>query len=153
MSFDLQTVAKNAAEWAQSQLGSNEYLFRCLAFVEDAVEKGNGIEIFGEDCAKGSAELYGADGHSGEPPAGAFVFYDCTGEISEIRRNWGHVGLSLGDGRVIHAWDRVRVDFYRDVERLEGAPGWSIPRLIGWAPLERVLQGAASRPEWRTEHP
>ncbi len=153
LAFDLQVVARNAAAWAKAKLGSEAYSLHCLAFVEDAVERGNGIEVFGGDCAKESADMYGAEAQPGEPPVGAFVFYDCTGEIGGVLRNWGHVGLSLGDGRVIHAWGRVRSDPYRDVEKLEGAPGWTAPRLIGWAPLERVLQGAVSRPEWLTERP
>ena len=68
------------------------------------------------------------------PPAGAFVFYACGGPVDGTHRDWGHVGLALGDGRVVHAWDEVRVDDARDVEDLRPAAGWTAPRLIGWAP-------------------
>jgi hypothetical protein len=145
------TVARNAVAWAKARLGSGVYALRCLAFAEDAVEKGNGIEIFGGEYAKESADLYGAAEQTGAPPEAAFVFYNCSGEIGGIYRNWGHVGLSLGDGRVIHAWGRVRIDPYSAVEKLENAPGWSAPRMIGWAPVERVLLDAVARPEWRTK--
>ena len=52
---------ENAIEWAKSQLDSTEYPFRCLAFVEEAYEKGNQIEIFGGSCAKESADEYRID--------------------------------------------------------------------------------------------
>ncbi|RPI88179.1 MAG: hypothetical protein EHM40_22480, partial [Chloroflexi bacterium] len=87
---------------------STSYRFLCLAFVEDAYEAGNGIEIFGGDCAKESADLYEVQPASTVPPRGAFVFYDCSGPLNSLEKNWGHVGLSCGDGNIIHAWDRVR---------------------------------------------
>lgn len=132
----------SAIIWAISQLGNEDYCFRCLAFVEDAYEESNAIEVFGGSSAKESADEYGlTDIPSGEPPRGAFVFFDMTGELFDITTNWGHVGLCLGDGRVIHAWDEVRIDDIRAVEALEPAEGWTQPRYIGWAPVERILQG------------
>ncbi|WP_395447166.1 hypothetical protein ACHMW7_19420 [Aminobacter sp. UC22_36] len=78
---------------------------------------------------------------AGEPPRGSFVFFDMTGELFDVRTNYGHVGLCLGDGRIVHAWDEVRIDDIRAVEALEPAEGWTQPRYIGWAPVERILQG------------
>jgi hypothetical protein len=60
-----------------------------------------------------------------------------SGEVGE----WGHVGLSLGGGRVIHAWDDVRVDSIADIEGLARNDGWSAPRLLGWVAPERFLRG------------
>lgn len=131
----------NAIKWAKGHLNSKDYCFICLAFVEDALERSNNIEIFGGDTAKESADLYGAYMNSGMPPKGTFVFYDCIGEIKGVRKNWGHVGLSIGNGEVIHAWDKVRVDPYLEVEKLTAAPGWEKPKLIGWVPLERIMLG------------
>lgn len=131
-----------AIAWAMAQQGREDYSFRCLAFVEDAYEEGNTIEIFGGDTAKESADQYGVSGaSSGEPPRGAFVFYDMTGELFDERANYGHVGLHLGHGWVIHAWDVVRIDHYAAVEALEPAEGWTTPRYLGWAPVERILLG------------
>ena len=90
---------------------------------------------------KEMADAYDAQEDTGVPPKGAYVFYDCWGTIEGKRRNWGHVGLSMGDGRVIHAWDRVRVDQYLDIESLEAGPGWTRPEYIGWAPVSVVLEG------------
>jgi cell wall-associated NlpC family hydrolase len=139
--MNYQTYIKNAVEWAKERLGSDKYTFLCLAFVEDAYEKSNKIEIFGGSTAKESADEYGVQINSIIPPPGAFVFYDCSGPIDGLEKNWGHVGLCRGKGRVIHAWDKVREDNYRAIEQLKGAPGWTSPRYIGWAPVERIMQG------------
>ncbi|WP_125776805.1 NlpC/P60 family protein [Antribacter gilvus] len=145
MEHDWQRYIDNAVAWAHAALGSTAYTTRCLAFVEDAYERSNEVEVFGGDSARESAELYAAHESSGEPPRGAFVFYDNTGELLGTRQNWGHVGLSLGDGLVIHAWDRVRLDSYLAVQDLAGPPGWDSPRLVGWTPVERIFEGSRPR--------
>jgi hypothetical protein len=91
-----QAYIDNAVRWAKEQIGSDAYQFLCLAFVEDAFEKANGIEIFGESTAKESAEAYGVQVSPAIPPIGTFVFYDCSGPIDGLEKNWGHVGLSCG---------------------------------------------------------
>ncbi|MEV5615168.1 MULTISPECIES: hypothetical protein [Streptomyces] len=48
---------ENAIAWARQHLGTESYASRCLAFVEDAYERPNELELFGGDCA---AELYAA---------------------------------------------------------------------------------------------
>lgn len=138
------TLVENAIRWARAQIGSAAYPFRCLAFVEDAYEIANDIEIFGGSTAKESADSYRLTA-DGLPPAGAFVFYDCFGTLFDSYQNWGHVGLSLGDGRVIHAWDQVRIDGCRAVETLAGAPGWTSPRYLGWAGADQILRGHRRR--------
>lgn len=131
----------NAIEWAKDHLNSTNYCLHCLAFVEDALERSNNIEIFGGDSAKESADLYEAEKHTDMPPRGTFAFYDCSGIIDGEYKNWGHVGLSIGNGEIIHAWDKVRIDNYLDVEKLMTAPGWEKPKFIGWVPLERIMVG------------
>ena len=133
-----QTLIDNMIAWAQKHTGSTEYAGWCLSFIEDALEIGNGIEIFGADSAKGSCELYADALQTGMPERGAFVFYDCLcqGEAGPV--NWGHCGISLGGGEVIHAWDRVRTDGYLAVEGLTALTG-DHPKYIGWVPVSRVL--------------
>lgn len=145
MNTDVNTCGMNAATWALERLDSTAYATRCLAFVEDAIERSNDIEVFGGDDAAESARLYGASENTGPPPTHALVFYESVGELFDERRDWGHVGLSLGDGRVVHAWDRVRIDDHRDLEALTPAPGWERLRWVGWVPLARVLEGARER--------
>lgn len=140
--MDEEICAKNAIRWAMAHLGSTAYATRCLAFVEDAIERSNEIEMFGGDDAAESARIYDAAAKTGPPPLGALVFYDSVGEMLGERRNWGHVGLSLGDGAVIHAWDRVRIDDHVALASIDPAPGWEPLRLAGWTPLRRALEGS-----------
>jgi len=125
--------------WAEARIGESRYAGWCLSFIEDALEVGNGIEIFGGDSAKESAELYADAMRQGEPERGAFVFYDCLCPSEDGPVNWGHCGIGLGNGNVIHAWDRVRIDPYLDIERMTALTG-DHPRYIGWVPIERVLR-------------
>ena len=131
-------LIENMVRWAMEKLGDRKYAGWCLSFIEDALEISNGIEIFGGDCAKESAELYADAMMQGEPLLGAFVFYDCLCLSESGPVNWGHCGISLGDGKVIHAWDVVRIDMYRDIEKLTATSG-DHPRYIGWVPVSRVL--------------
>jgi hypothetical protein len=131
----------NAIRWAQEHLGATEYAGRCLAFVEDAYEQSNHVEIFGGSSAQESADEYEAAQNQGEPPIGSFVFYACAGPVGDEIMNWGHVGLCLGEGKVIHALDTVRIDHYLDVQDLTPAPGWTRPQFIGWTPIERIFVG------------
>jgi hypothetical protein len=88
---------------AESMLSYTKYAGWCLSFIEDALENSNGLEIFGGDCAGESCCLYSDARSGGIPERGAFVFYDCLcpGENGPV--NWGHCGISLGGGQVIHA--------------------------------------------------
>lgn len=54
------------------------------------------------------------------------------------RKGRGHCDISFGDGRVIHAWDMVRIDDYLAIERLTALTG-DHPKYLGWVPLESVL--------------
>ncbi len=144
---EFQTYTANAIRWAQEHLSSTDYPFLCLAFVEDAYEESNHVEIFGGSSAKESADEYEAAQNAGEIPLGAFVFYDCFGILNGEYKNWGHVGLHTGEGKLIHAWDKVRVDDYLDVQNLTPAPGWTKPQFIGWAPIERIFAGYRQKTE------
>lgn len=152
MDHEIAAVVANAHEWAHARLGSIAYATRCLAFVEDAIERPNDLEVFGGDSAAESAAMFGAIKNTGSPPAGSFAFYQTTGRISGVRAEWGHVGLAVGDGRVIHAWDRVRSDHYREIERLTPAAGWTSPRWLGWVPLDTILATARPR-RWADDAP
>ena len=131
-------MIENMIRWAEEKLGERKYAGWCLSFIEDALEISNGIEIFGGDSAKESAELYSDAMRDGLPPRGAFVFYDCMCMSQDGPVNWGHCGISLGDGKVIHAWDVVRIDDYLELEKMTATSG-DHPRYIGWVSIDRVL--------------
>ena len=75
---------------------------------------------------------------------GAFVFYDCFCQSEDGIVNWGHCGISLGEGQVIHAWATVRIDNFQQIEQLISPIG-EHPRYIGWIPLARVLRQQSDR--------
>jgi uncharacterized SAM-binding protein YcdF (DUF218 family) len=140
-------VIEGALNWAIGQLGEAKYAGLCYAFCEDAYELGGEITLDGQGrTAREAADAYlarmttaGITGE-GSPPRGSYVFYDWQGTIKGETRNWGHMGLALGDGRVIHAWNVVRVDDLHEVERLL-SPAGGQPVYAGWAPPEIFLQG------------
>ena len=132
-------LIQNMIRWAERRLGSTEYAGWCLSFIEDALEISNGIEIFGGDSAKASSELYRDALQNGKPEKGAFVFYNCMCLSDTGPVNWGHCGISLGNGSVIHAWDKVRTDDYLQIQQLTALSG-DHPEYIGWVPFARVLK-------------
>jgi hypothetical protein len=142
--MDLNTLIENAIAWAFKNVERADYPFKSLAFVEDAYEFGNRIEMFGGDCAAESAQLY-APLHSGAPARGAFVFYRAEGQLGGVWKDWGHVGLALGNGQVIHSWNRIRTDGYLGLQALTPAPGWLAPIYLGWVPPEIFLASAVGR--------
>lgn len=79
---------ESAISWAKERLGLQEYPLRCLAFVEDAYERSNGIEMWGGSDARESAGLYDAHKNTGAPPAGAFVFM--------LAQGWWTVSSRIG---------------------------------------------------------
>lgn len=131
-------IVENMLRWAEEQLGNAQYAGWCLSFIEDALEISNGIEIFGGASARESCEMYYDAIQTGAPERGAFVFYDCMCPGDDGLVNWGHCGISLGEGRVIHAWDTVRIDDYLKIENLTSIVG-EHPKYIGWVPIARVL--------------
>lgn len=64
MTDPIDSYVDRAIAWATARLGNPDYAFRCLAFVEDAYEAGNAIEIFGGSTAKESADEYASPSHS-----------------------------------------------------------------------------------------
>lgn len=142
-------LARRAVTWATARQGNPDYALRCLAFVEDAYERSNSIELQGTASAAESAALYDLRPYDPDAPpsAGAYVFYACGGPVDGVRHEWGHVGLAMGDGNVVHAWDVVRIDDALAISALPPAPGWDAPRLIGWATPDQVLRDHVSR-EW-----
>ena len=138
---DLNKRIENAISWALKNRERADYPFKCLAFVEDAYELGNRMVVLGGDCATESARMY-APLQAGAPGRGGFAFYRAEGPLFGHWKDWGHVGLALGDGLVIHSWNRIRTDAYLSVQTLAAPPGWTQPTYIGWASPEAFLAGS-----------
>ena len=134
-----EALIRRMIAWAEDHMGNTGYAGWCLSFAEDALEVSNDIEIFGGDSARESCDIYLDALRTGEPQCGAFVFYDCLCRDEDRLVNWGHCGICVGDGQIIHAWDKVRKDDYLAVEQLTALTG-DHPRYLGWVPVERVLR-------------
>jgi hypothetical protein len=167
-----------ALNWAFSKLGSTEYKYECLSFVEDAYAKAgsdprNNIPIPSDPgfrYAKYVAEFLNAKIGTSIPPRGAWMFYDWTGWVDlnnngvkdsgEIR-NWGHVGISLGDGHVIHALGKVQINSIQEMEEITIQSeklkyvGWAWPPLtpsIGYSFSKELLSYLYKISDWREEN-
>ncbi len=72
------------------------------------------------------------------------AFYGCLRPSGDGPVNWGHCGISLESGNVIHAWDTVRIDSFLEIERMTALSGGH-PKYTGWVPVERLLSRKPKR--------
>lgn len=116
----------------------------CAAFVWACYNKGAGLSNRSYPTARemGDALITHTDAN---PPRGAFVFWYKT---SDPYNHAGHVGLSLGDGTVIHAFSSIKVSQISTVNNSGYTyRGWGAP-ISGYtldtqsAPAELTVSGA-----------
>lgn len=109
--------ASRAIAWAERLDGSRRYAWYCERFVENAFGTGGLYET-----AWDAGLALGL--HDGAAPRGALVFF----RPDPTNHGYGHVGISLGQGRMISALARVMVT------SIAHSRYWS--RLYaGWAPV------------------
>ncbi|MCL0075035.1 pesticin C-terminus-like muramidase, partial [Thermodesulfovibrionales bacterium] len=93
--------AKKAAQWAIDRVGTEGWRFFCLNFVANAYDQTasgrSSANILANELANANLlkkySLYNA-------PVGALVFWYACPRANE---NFGHVGIYVGDGYVVHA--------------------------------------------------
>ena len=119
-----------AITWAVGQQGARQYDGWCLRFVAHAF----GAEKFAATATLAANELGPRDGNKSflNAPAGSLLWF--TWGDADRGRNVGHVGISLGDGRMVHALDSVRV------VQIEGSRFWH-SRYRGWTPAPASWTG------------
>ena len=88
-----------ALEWARSQLGLKLWRWRCERFVEEAY----GTRFVFDTALKAESQLELHTGPITNAPAGTLVYFG--GDA--YNQGWGHVGVSLGGGRMISALTKV----------------------------------------------
>lgn len=125
---DFELWADAAITWAKDHIDSYEwYDFKeeqgyCLRFTANAFRQ-RGPEPEGEwDSALQASQnlvLYEQE-EVQKPPRGALIFFDRTNDNKD-----GHVGIYMGDGRIIHSYGKVRIDNVEQVGKLDQG------RLIG----------------------
>lgn len=140
---DFESWAEAAIAWAESNLEESEHWYKlCLRFVANAfmqqgsppAEVPEGTWASAWDAVNGDQDfdltLQDSDNWR-NAPRGALIFFGQTDD-----NRGGHVGIYLGDGRIIHAYGKVRIDSMEQVRNLDD--GKLIGSYIGWAyPPER----------------
>jgi len=135
-----------AIKWAKDKTGSIEYPYYCLRFVQRSYSYGAKANIVNHAKAKISAIALEANKNNGIPPRGAFVFYEWT---SAKCPDCGHVGLSLGDGNIIHAYGENPVNEAQYTKIGLKYIGWAYPLLTppinNMYPLSGNLYGSTDK--------
>ena len=114
--------SSGAVQWALKQQGRTDYYFWCLRFVANAF----GAPYAGYNTAQQAANALGTRDRgrsAARAPYGALVFFRYVGRDGV---SYGHVGISLGDGRMVHAVETVRVD------HIDSSTYWR-SNYLGWA--------------------
>lgn len=93
--------AEAAISWGMSIKGSNRYPGKCLGFVQDAFMNAGVTGVTRYDHATQAGDAWLTHPGDRNPPRGAVVLWN--GGIS----GWGHIAISLGNGRIIHSSNGV----------------------------------------------
>mgnify|MGYP000285868757 CR=1 FL=1 len=115
-----------ATNWAEQHLGSGKWSGLCLRFVANAFMQKEDKPAGWPSALDAAREFYR---FNQEPcgwqyaPKGALIFFDREGI-----NDYGHVGIYLGNGSIIHAYGTVRVD---TVEEVIAKP--DVGRYLGWS--------------------
>jgi hypothetical protein len=114
-----------AVKWAEGQMGSEEYAWRCERFVEEAYGT-SGIFDTAKDAAK-AMKLHRGWKDMKKAPRGALIYF----RADESNQDYGHVGIALGKGKMISALRSVTTT---DISR---GPYWK-HIYLGWtnAPVD-----------------
>jgi NlpC/P60 family len=91
----------SALEWARTQLGSTIWAYRCERFVEEAY----GTRYIFASAWLAAQHVALHDTAVTSAPAGTLVFFG----PDSANRGYGHVGLSLGGGKMISALETVQI--------------------------------------------
>lgn len=136
--METEKIIENMIRWAKRETGNREYAGQYLSFINDALEKSGGSAVFVGNSANDSSESYSSALRFGAPERGALVFYDCLYRGENAPANYGHCGIALDGGAVIHALNDVRIDNYLAIEKLTSRNGDHL-RYIGWVEIDRLL--------------
>ena len=131
---DFELWAEAAITWAQSNLGSDHWNELCLRFVANAyMQQGSPpIQVPEGEWKTALESAHALKRYNQESEGwrkatkGALLFFDKTENNPA-----GHVGIYLGDGRIIHSYGKVRIDDVEQVEKLD--QGELIGSYLGWA--------------------
>jgi cell wall-associated NlpC family hydrolase len=157
---DFSSWAENAITWAEKYNDSRDWwdserkIGYCLRFVANAFlqEKGEG-RSGSESAIEAAKKLYRFNQEPGgwqNAPRGAVIFFDGEGN-----NDYGHVGIYLGDGRLIHAYGSVQettIEEAMDKPDVGRYLGWSYPP-EEWRPTSTPVAAEAPLTETQTSAP
>jgi hypothetical protein len=91
---------------AESKVGSTYAKRMCLAFVKECHKEAYNYDAGSACCAKKYADKYIDSTSMTNIPLGADVFFSGSSTTcSSCKSKCGHVGIYVGDGYIVHAWD------------------------------------------------
>lgn len=143
-SSDFSRWAEEAIEWGENHTNSTNWWEEveqqgyCLRFVANAfMQKYVEGQSVWNSALEAASQLYRFDQEPGgwaNSPRGAVILFDKEG-----KNNFGHVGIYLGDGRILHAHGSVQNT------TIEAAMAYSdVGRYLGWSyPSEKWKPGFA----------
>lgn len=135
-----QDKIEEAISWANNEIGNDEWTNLCLKFVSLAYGLGANVnaKTTGWDWPNDAINELGTKFYSidncGNPPRGALIFFSGQGRHPKTKINYekyGHIGIYLGDGEVIHAYETVKIQNIIGAKGIEGEE--FIDSYIGWA--------------------
>lgn len=127
-------TVERAITWAEAQRGSKAYSGWNLRFVTHAF----GESIIPAATAAIAANQFGPRERNrpvAAAPTGSLLWFEWGDP--HLGSDTGHVGISLGDGRMISALDSVRID------RVDGSRYWT-SRYLGWSPAPSLWPGRSA---------
>jgi PKD repeat protein len=141
--LDFDNWAETAISWAQQRIGSEKWWNYCLRFVANAFMQEEDKPAGWNSALEAARDYVNFDRLNQMPygwrmaPRGAIIFFDKEGA-----NQYGHVGIYLGNGSIIHAYGTVQVS---TIEEALGKPdigqylGWSYPPEV-WRPTSVANQ-------------
>lgn len=147
---------EKAINLARSQDGKEDWKGYCLGFVGQAFGQESTGWLSPVDAIEKLGDRFYPVEKCQNPPRGALIFFSAKGKWCGASygcidlADYGHIGIYLGHGEVLHAYGRVRTQTLTAVEQLattdsKGNKSW-IDSYIGWAYPSRGWFETANQP-------
>jgi len=148
---DFSQWGEQAIEWGEKRKDWNDWNGLCMRFVVDAFAQKDGLPA-GLNADGWAKKLYrfnqGPEGWL-QAPKGAVIFFDSDKEPVNGKLNThGHVGIYLGEGKLIHAYGKVNETTIDEAIAKAGVGkyiGWSYPP-ESWRPNANAEGSTALSP-------